>query len=220
MIAGNLEPQGFPSGAIELGPVDPRHPPSALVAMAHHRPVSIVAPGPATPSHQPRRRMVGTGRAGDVRIAGQCVQHHDDVVAFGVQLAPALHRDRYIVEDRTAFQRQGADLDDRRSHLRRAASTARRSVCRRWSSRPCSHRRGTLIGTARTAFAAANPWSRSARMSSIPSIPTARRTSPGVTPVVACSSGVSWACVVDAQDGSPANARPRYWRHGCAGSAR
>ena len=32
----------------------------------------------------------------------------------------------------------------------------------------------------------------------MPSMPTASRTSPGVTPVASCSSGVSWACVVDA----------------------
>ena len=35
-------------------------------------------------------------------------------------------------------------------------------------------------------------------MSSIPSMPTARRTSPGVTPAGSCSSGVSCEWVVDA----------------------
>ena len=40
-------------------------------------------------------------------------------------------------------------------------------------------------------LAAANPSSRSATMSSIPSSPTARRTSPGVTPEASCSSGES-----------------------------
>ena len=35
-------------------------------------------------------------------------------------------------------------------------------------------------------------------MSSIPSSPTARRTRPGVTPVVSCSSGVSCEWVVEA----------------------
>src|ERR1700741_4228860 len=49
----NLEPHGFPSGESELGPVDPRQPPSTLVATAHQRLVSIGAPGPAIPSHQP-----------------------------------------------------------------------------------------------------------------------------------------------------------------------
>src|SRR5277367_2874688 len=52
-ITGNLEPQGFPSDAIELGPVEPRQPPSTLVATAHQRLVSIGAPGPAIPSHHP-----------------------------------------------------------------------------------------------------------------------------------------------------------------------
>ena len=51
--SGNLEPHGFPSRASELGPVDPRQPPSTLVATAHHLSVSIGAPGPATPSHHP-----------------------------------------------------------------------------------------------------------------------------------------------------------------------
>ncbi|OOK84690.1 homoserine O-acetyltransferase domain protein [Mycobacterium kansasii] len=53
VIVGNLEPHGFPSRASELGPVEPRQPPSTLVATAHQRSVSIGAPGPATPSHQP-----------------------------------------------------------------------------------------------------------------------------------------------------------------------
>src|ERR1700726_3222444 len=52
-MIGNLEPQGFPSGACELGPVEPPQPPSTLVATAHQRPVSIGAPGPTTLSHQP-----------------------------------------------------------------------------------------------------------------------------------------------------------------------
>src|ERR1700733_9736240 len=52
-ISGNLEPQGFPSDAVELGPVEPRQPPSTLVATAHQRLVSIGAAGAATPSHQP-----------------------------------------------------------------------------------------------------------------------------------------------------------------------
>src|SRR6202007_2229164 len=49
----NLEPHGFPSGASELGPVEPRQPPNTLVATAHQRLVSIGAPGPAMPSHHP-----------------------------------------------------------------------------------------------------------------------------------------------------------------------
>ena len=46
------------------------------------------------------------------------------------------------------------------------------------------------------ALAAANPLSRSARMSSIDSSPTLRRTRPGSTSDASCSSGVSWLCVV------------------------
>jgi hypothetical protein len=52
-IAGNLEPQAFPSGATVLGPVEPRQPPNTFVEIVHHRSVSIGAPGPATPSHHP-----------------------------------------------------------------------------------------------------------------------------------------------------------------------
>ena len=42
------------------------------------------------------------------------------------------------------------------------------------------------------------PCSRSARMSSMPSMPTASRTRPGVTPVASCSAAESWLCVVEA----------------------
>ena len=67
--------------------------------------------------------------------------------------------------------------------------------------------RGTVVGErtvehghgrGQDSLAARKPASRSARMSSIPSIPTARRTRSGVTPAVSCSSGVSWEWVVDA----------------------
>ena len=47
-------------------------------------------------------------------------------------------------------------------------------------------------------LAAANPCSRSARMSSMNSMPTASRTRPGVTPDASWSSGESCAWVVDA----------------------
>ena len=53
VIVGNREPHGLPSRARELGPVEPRHPPRTLVATAHQRLVSIGAPGPAIPPHQP-----------------------------------------------------------------------------------------------------------------------------------------------------------------------
>src|ERR1700739_1466886 len=81
VIAGNREPQAFPSGAGELGPVEPRHPPSTLVATAHQRLVSIGPPGPITLSHPPG--VGGSGPAGHVRVAGQRVQHHHHVVAGG-----------------------------------------------------------------------------------------------------------------------------------------
>ena len=59
-----------------------------------------------------RGRVVGAGRAGDMRVARQRVQHDDDVVALRRQLAPPLHGDRHVVEHDTGLQRQGADVDD------------------------------------------------------------------------------------------------------------
>ena len=47
-------------------------------------------------------------------------------------------------------------------------------------------------------LAAVNPCSRSAKMSSMCSMPTASRTRPGVTPAASWSSGESCECVVDA----------------------
>ena len=52
---------------------------------------------------------------------------------------------------------------------------------------------GVVLMLGQAPFAARNPASRSARMSSMCSMPTARRTRPGVTPESACSSGVSSA---------------------------
>src|SRR6516225_10389471 len=138
--------------------------------------------------------MPRTGRPGDVRIAGERMQHHHHVVTRRRQLTPALNRDTDIVNHRTAFgdqradvdkadlafggQRLGGDVGDRHVRTPQNAATVRES--------PLNLR------------AAAKPSSRSARMSSMPSMPTASRTSPGLTPVVSCSSGVSWAWVVDA----------------------
>ena len=52
-IAGNREPHALPSGAGEAGPVVPRQLPSALVTSTHHSSVSMGAPGPTMPAHQP-----------------------------------------------------------------------------------------------------------------------------------------------------------------------
>ncbi len=65
---------------------------------------------------------------------------------------------------------------------------------------------------------AAKPASRSARMSSMPSRPTASRISPGVTPDSSCSSGVSCEWVVEA-GWIPASARRRCWPRDCAARA-
>src|SRR5690606_3887992 len=68
-------------------------------------------PGDAVPPA--RGRVPRSGRAGDVRIAGERMQHHDDVVASRGQLAPALDGDADVVEHHTAFQLECTDVDDR-----------------------------------------------------------------------------------------------------------
>src|SRR5665811_1417387 len=56
-------------------------------------------------------------------------------------------------------------------------------------------------------------------MSSMCSMPTARRTSPGVTPEKACSSGVSWLCVVDAGWMTSERTSPMFATCECSSSA-
>ena len=55
--------------------------------------------------------MSRPGGSGDVRISGQRVQYHHDVVAGWRQFAPPLHGDVDVVYDHTAFQRQRTDVD-------------------------------------------------------------------------------------------------------------
>ena len=189
-ISGNLEPQGFPSRASELGPVEPRQPPSTLVATAHQRSVSIGAPGPATPSHQP-----GVGCPGP---AGP-VMCESPVSACSTT---------------TTLSRAGDSSPQRWMAIQTSSITAPLSVVSEpmWT-KPTSPSAGSVcVGTSEIVMseppqkaatvcgslgsrlylrAAAKPSSRSARMSSMPSMPTASRTSPGLTPVVSCSSGLS-----------------------------
>ena len=57
--------------------------------------------------------MAGACGAGDVRVAGQRVQHHHHVVPVGGQLAPPLYGDGHVVDDGAALERQRTDVDDR-----------------------------------------------------------------------------------------------------------
>ena len=166
VINGKREPHELPSRASELGPVEPRQPPSTLVATAHQRLVSIGAPGPAIPSPPTR--------GGDVRVTGERVQHHHHVVAGGRQLAPSLHRDRDVVELGAVLEGQRADVDDADLTLGgQGQCAARRRVSRRAPSKGRHGprvRSGASVGASER-LAAAKPRSRSARMSSIPSRP-------------------------------------------------
>ncbi len=129
-----------------------------------------------------------------MRVAGQGVQHDDHVVAVGRQFAPALHGDGHVLDDRAVLQVQRPDIDH--ADFTFGGQTHCFHVENRHQNAAVV--RGSVAADALNGLAAANPCSRSARMSSMPSMPTASRTSPGVTPVASCSSGVSCACVVDA----------------------
>ncbi len=52
-MRGKRDPYGRPSPASDAGPVVPWHPPSTLGHTTKNRSVSIGAPGPIIPSHQP-----------------------------------------------------------------------------------------------------------------------------------------------------------------------
>ena len=154
-----------------------------------HAPPVGVERGSGSDQRAPPTRggMIGPGRAGHVRVAGEGVEHEHDVVVAGADRTPALHADGHGRQHAAAFEVDAAhvDLGD--------AAQARHAV-----GRQRDRRLPTGVRTVGHCAAAANPRSRSARMSEIPSIPTASRTRPGVTDDASCSSGVSWACVVDA----------------------
>ncbi len=53
VMRGKRDPYAAPSPATDAGPVVPWHPPSTFGATTNQRLVSIGAPGPTSPSHQP-----------------------------------------------------------------------------------------------------------------------------------------------------------------------
>ncbi len=84
-------------------------PATAAQHVGRHRTPAVGVDRSAGPDHPVPPAWGGMTRPsgpGDVRIPGQGVQHHDDVVALGRQLAPALHRDVDVVQYRAALQRQ------------------------------------------------------------------------------------------------------------------
>ena len=96
----------------ELGPVDPRKPPSTLVAIAHQRSVSIGAPGPATPSHQPS--VSSPGPVGPVTCESpvSACSTTTTLSRLGESSPHRCTAMRDVVDDRAVLQRQRADVDD------------------------------------------------------------------------------------------------------------
>ena len=126
-----------------------------------------------------RRRMPddrGTGRMG---VARQRVQDQDRVGPGPVQLTPRLVGDRHVRKAAARLERERCP-----STVRDHGELAPPRLVP-GSPNPWERRRG------HAPLAARNPASRSARMSSIDSMPTERRTRSGVTPVVVCSASVS-----------------------------
>src|SRR5690606_21953586 len=111
--------------------------------------------------------------AHDVGVAREGVQHQDRVAGRLVETAPGLERDPDPGQGPAAVQREVADGDG-----------------------PPAGGHGGVGHQA--PLAAAKPASRSATMSSMCSMPTARRTSPGVTPAARWASSESWEWVVEA----------------------
>ncbi len=133
------------------------------------------------------RLVTRASRPDHVRIAGQCVQNKHRVGRVGVQLTHVSYATRTCCRWPPSS----------RSKAPRSANR----LSPGWSPlSPCTGCGETTGGRhrAQASFAARKPRSRSARMSSMPSMPTASRTSPGVTPVANCSSGDNCECVVEA----------------------
>ena len=168
---------------------------SAQDVRAHDKPAIRIDRHTRTDQSQPpsSRSVSRSHRAGDVRVTGQGMADVDRIVTIRRQSSPRLIRHRDVRQNDRGL---GGELPDRQE------STITRVVP---LPPGCARGRGALIvdGICRCrqgqpCLADRKPASRSARMSSSASNPTARRTRPGVTPAASCCSGVSWECVVDA----------------------
>jgi hypothetical protein len=111
-------------------------------------------------------------------IARQCMQDQDTIVPRRIGLAPCLIGNLDLGQPTSRFEIKGGKRDQPAlARFVRRPDPGRRILCH-------------------PPFAARNPASRSARMSSIDSIPTESRTRSGLTPAVVCSASVSWEWVV------------------------
>ena len=119
-----------------------------------------------------------------VGVARQRVQHEHGVRAISFERAPRFVSDVHASEATPAFEGETLGLAPRSVTKRRSPGLV---ACAPVPQGSCGH-----------ALYSAKPASRSARMSSIDSMPTERRTRSGLTPVVICSSSVSWEWVVEA----------------------
>src|SRR5262249_5044167 len=128
------------------------------------------------------RWVAGFSRADDVAVAGQRVLDEDRVGAVAVGFAPGFVGELVGGQGSAVLKRQWVGTEQ---PLPAAVGVALAPAV------AGARALGWLLGHDAT-FAARNPASKSAFRSSIPSMPTERRTRPGVTPVTACSSGVSW----------------------------
>ena len=127
-----------------------------------------------------------TGRARRVRIHCQGMENQDAIASFGVERPPLFvcHGD----------VRQAPPELERQASLGVAEELEEPPPTTSVPGLPYS-RAGPL---AHAPFAARNPASRSAKMSSMDSMPTESLTRSGDTPVVVCSASVSCEWVVDA----------------------
>src|SRR5699024_5848327 len=168
------------------------------------------------------------GLADDVAVPGERVQHQDRVVARRAELPPRLVGERDLRELSTGLQRQRAEVDElpvaprlilaprtagghrsggditpagRSDRPDDASGRSDLAACHGVHGSSSSAQAPTGVSAVPwvvTAAAAANPISRTARMASMCSRPTESRTSPGLTLLADCSSGVSWEGIVAA----------------------
>ena len=94
------------------GPVVPWHPPSTFGHTTKKRSVSIGAPGPMVPSHQPTSPWPGSGGPGGVAVAGERVQHEHRVRRVGRERAPRLVGDGHRLERAAGLELQAVGERD------------------------------------------------------------------------------------------------------------
>ena len=205
VLHAELERAGVPTISLRVGV------PHYLAHTEH--PLAVDAP---CPPPRPRARRAARPSTCTEQIDRWAAQH-DEAVADDEQLR-AYVRMLEIEYDRRAEAtlRAADDLADRFEEFLRD----QRRRPRRDPEPPRRARRGQLSAAARRQpFAAAKPLSRSARMSSIVSRPTDRRTRPGVHAGRQLLLGRELAVGRASPGGSPGCARRRCWPGGCAARA-